>query len=708
MSSPARVHERVDRPPPTPPFTPVLVPATPSDSAGAAFRLAGYTGLILFFELAWIRYTSGYVRVFGFYQNFVLIATFLGMGVGLLRASSARRLKWLLPPAALALLVAVWYFSAARIAVPNDKNEYIWGIFGNGGATKSVPLIVVVAALFSLIALFFVPLGALAGEQFRKLPPLRAYAADIAGSLAGILAFGVLSALREPPIVWLAVGFAALVLSSIRDRWFVLAVGAAAAAVLMVASWTSRVKPEFWSPYYRINLLRRDDGGVTLMVNGSLHQIMLPLDSAHAAIPGSYVNAVLPAYVRPYRYAARLDTALVVSAGTGNDLALLLQNGAKYIDAVEIDPAIADIGAAGHPKQPYSDPRVHRHINDARAFLRTTPHHYNVIVFGTLDSQTLLSGMSSVRLDNYVYTVESFKSARSRLAPDGTLIAYHMSANASIGAKLYQMIGEAFGEPPGVFFENDYLFDLTFVAGHGARDVPAARPAVMRDLTQQTERPHDDWPYLYLTGRTIPAHYIGALVVLLVITGLFMGVGARQSLTGGKLDAAMFFMGAGFLLVETKSVTEMSLLFGSTWTVNLMVFAAILVMVLIANVVVQRREPTRTRPLFLALFLTLAIAYVIPASALLPLGTAAQWGAGALMVALPILFASLIFSTLLSRRGDAARALAYNLLGAILGGVLEYSAMALGIKAMYILAAVLYAAAGIYAMREEPVLKAAV
>jgi hypothetical protein len=687
------------------PFTPTFV-ATPADASGAAFRLATYTGLILFFELAWIRYTSGYVRVFGFYQNFVLIATFLGMGVGLLRAASAARLKWLLPPVAVALLGAVAAFSAARIAVPNDKSEFIWGIFGNAG-THSIPLIVVVAVLFSLLALFFVPLGALVGEQFRRLPPLRAYAADIAGSLAGILAFGALSALRQPPIVWLAIGFAALVAASIRDRRFVLVVGAAGAAVLALASWTNRMKPEFWSPYYRINLLRRDDGGFTLLVNGSLHQIMLPLDSVHAAVPNSYIQQVLRAYERPYHYAARLDTALVVGAGTGNDLAVLLKNGAEYIDAVEIDPVIADIGAAGHPKQPYSDPRVHRHVNDARAFLRTTQQHYNVIVFGTLDSQTLLSGMSSVRLDNYVYTVESFVSARARLKPDGTLIAYHMSANPAIGAKLYQMIGEAFGEPPGTFLQHDGLFNLTFVAGHGARDVPALNRAAFADLTQRTERPHDDWPYLYLTGRTIPAHYIAALVVLLAISALFMGVGARRSLSG-RWDAAMFFMGAGFLLVETKSVTEMSLLFGSTWTVNLMVFAAILVMVLIANLVVQRREPKRTAPLFVALFATLAIAYLIPASALLPLGTVAQWGAGALMVALPILFASLIFSTLLARRGDAARALAYNLLGAILGGVLEYSAMALGIKAMYIVAAVLYAAAAIYAVREEPILRAAV
>lgn len=696
-TAPARVEPRasIDRPAP-----PTLVEAPTPDTDRTALRLACYTGLILFFELAFIRYTSAYVRVFGFYQNFVLIATFLGMGVGLLRGGAAHRIKWLAPPATLFLFGAVAAFSVARIAVPNDPNEFLWGIFGDAGRTKSVPLIAVVAVLFTLIALFFVPLGALVGEQFRKLPPLRAYAADIAGSLAGILAFGVLSALRQPPVIWLAIGFGVYVLVSIRDRRFVVSLGVVGAVALGVAAWTSRVTPEFWSPYYRINLERRDAGGVALLVNGSLHQIMLPLDSTHAAAPG-YVHVVYPAYVRPYRYAARLDTALVVGAGTGNDLALLLQNGAKYVDAVEIDPTIADIGTAGHPKAPYSDPRVHRHINDARAFLRTTSRHYNVIIFGTLDSQTLLSGMSSVRLDNYVYTVESFRSARSRLAPDGTLIAYHRSANPAIGAKLYQMIGDAFGEPPGVFTEEDYLFNLTFVAGHGARDVPALNPTVLQQLSAPTERPHDDWPYLYLTGRTIPAHYIAALLTILVITGLFMGLGARRSLTGGRSDAAMFFMGAGFLLVETKSVTEMSLLFGSTWTVNLMVFAAILVMVLIANLVVQRRPPTRTAPLFAALFATLAIAYVVPASVLLPLGTTAQWVGGGLMVALPILFAALIFSTLLSRRADAGRALAYNLLGAILGGVLEYGAMALGVKAMYIVAAVLYAGAAVYAAREE-------
>jgi uncharacterized membrane protein (UPF0136 family) len=165
----------------------------------------------------------------------------------------------------------------------------------------------------------------------------------------------------------------------------------------------------------------------------------------------------------------------------------------------------------------------------------------------------------------------------------------------------------------------------------------------------------------------------------------------------------MFLLGAGFLLVETKSVTEMSLLFGSTWTVNLLVFTSILLMVLAANLFVQSRRPMRLGPLFAGLFASLATAYALPASSLLWLGTGGQWLLGGLMVALPIFFAALIFSTLLARSADPARALAYNLLGAIVGGVLEYSSMAVGIKALYLLAAAIYLGTLFFARRRLPV-----
>lgn len=668
-----------------------------SESRTSALHLACYSGLILFFELAFIRYTSAYVRVFGFYLNFVLIATFLGMGVGLLRAHAASTLKWIAPATMLMLSGAVGYFSASRIAVPNDKNEFLWGIFLEASSSgQRIPMVLAVTTLFALSALFFVPLGALMGTEFRKLPPLRAYTVDIVGSLCGIALFAALSATRQSPIIWFASGSTIWVIASRSDWRYSLTLVLSGLAMVTIATWTEGTRPEYWSPYYRINVTKVDVG-LRIAVNGSLHQFALDLDSARV-MQNQDLSVTRRAYLRPYAYAARLDTVLVLGSGSGNDVALLLQRGAKYIDAVEIDPTIAQIGTTAHPQRPYSDPRVHLHVTDARAFLRRTSQRYDVIVFGTLDSQTLLSGMSSVRLDNYVYTVEALQSARERLKADGTLVMYHMSSVKYIAAKIYQMLGQSFGAPPRVFYENAYLFNYTFVAGYGARG--AQLPANAPWLTQKVTLPHDDWPYLYLSSPVIPAHYIAALVGVLVVTLLMLGIGASDVLRRG-FDGTMFFMGTGFLLVETKSVTEMSLLFGSTWSVNLLVFTSILIMVLCANLLVERRRPRGLSWLFGGLLGTLVLAYLIPASRLLGLPIGAQWVAGGMMVALPIFFAALIFSTLLSRRADATQALAYNLLGAIVGGVLEYSAMTFGIKALYAIALITYVAAFALSRREK-------
>ena len=267
-----------------------------------------------------------------------------------------------------------------------------------------------------------------------------------------------------------------------------------------------------------------------------------------------------------------------------------------------------------------------------------------------------------------------------------------MSPQPYIGAKIFQMVTQAFGREPGVSFGNRNLFNLILVAGDGAARVPSMDPALLADLRAPYDAAHDDWPYLYLRTRTIPTHYFVALGSVLVIAALFVGFGAGDAVRRG-VDGAMFFMGAGFLLVETKSVTEMSLLFGSTWRVNILVFASILLVVLVANVLIIKRPPGGTRPLFAGLFASLAAAYLLPASRLLFLSPAGRWIAGGVMVALPIFFAALTFSTLFKQRADASRALAYNLLGAIAGGVLEYSSMAVGIKGLYVIAAALYAAA---------------
>ena len=89
------------------------------------------------------------------------------------------------------------------------------------------------------------------------------------------------------------------------------------------------------------------------------------------------------------------------------------------MDAIEIDPAILATEQARHPEKPYSDARVHAMLNDARSSLRTTNNRYDMIVYGLLDSHTLLSQAASVRLDSFVYTVEGLREARARLKAGG-------------------------------------------------------------------------------------------------------------------------------------------------------------------------------------------------------------------------------------------------------------------------------------------------
>jgi spermidine synthase len=101
------------------------------------------------------------------------------------------------------------------------------------------------------------------------------------------------------------------------------------------------------------------------------------------------------------------------------------------VDCVEIDPQLYAVGQRFHPEQPYSDPRVRMVVNDARAFFKRATGPYDLIWFGWLDAQALGSSYNNMRLDHYVYTVESFREARKLLAPDG-LIVVDFPAPASV------------------------------------------------------------------------------------------------------------------------------------------------------------------------------------------------------------------------------------------------------------------------------------
>src|SRR5262249_32794546 len=148
--------------------------------------------------------------------------------------------------------------------------------------------------------------------------------------------------------------------------------------------------------------------GFEVQVNQDSHQQALDLSGRFDRVADLATRRRI--YDEPYRFGVNGDV-LIVGAGTGNDVAAALRAGARSVDAVELDPVILEIGAA-HPEAPYRDARVRTVNSDARGYLRRTDRRYDKIVLGYLDSHSLFSAMSSVRLDNFVYTKEFFRELR--------------------------------------------------------------------------------------------------------------------------------------------------------------------------------------------------------------------------------------------------------------------------------------------------------
>jgi hypothetical protein len=175
-------------------------------------------------------------------------------------------------------------------------------------------------------------------------------------------------------------------------------------------------------------------------------------------------------------------------------------------------------------------------------------------------------------------------------------------------------------------------------------------------------------------------------------------IGARLVFGGalfqaGAFDLPLFLMGAAFLLIETRGVVNLSLLFGSTWIVNACVFAGILIMAFLANLWVARLQPQRLDVYFVLLFASVLLICFVPPRDLLELPLWGRGAIGGLVNALPILFAGVIFSTLFSRSANPAMSLGSNLLGAMVGGCIEYLSMFVGLRAVALVALAIYIAA---------------
>jgi hypothetical protein len=656
-----------------------------------------------------------YIRLLAYFSNFILLAAFLGIGVGCLLASiRARLFNWF--PLVLFALVAIVYFFRLEVAVQSSGD-----IFFSSGTPQKVVTVestYLLPVLFVIVAALFAALAQRMAAEMSALPPLAAYTINILGSLAGVIAFAVLSWREAPPQYWFSLMLLASgpllvepeTASSRRPMQRLaqgLAIALLAASVLFVEQLS---RDTVWSPYYKITV-QKHDAETIVEVNNIFHQSMAPVDQKEYFYQWPYMT-----------FGNTFGDVLILGAGSGTDVAAALKHGVRHVDAVEIDPVIIRLGKRWHPDRPYYDPRVTVINDDARHFLRTSNKKYDLVVFALIDSLTLQSSFSGVRLESYMFTVESFQEVRDHLSDRGLLVIYNYFRERWLVDRLANTAAVAFHSAPYVHVHEERAYLGVLMAGprlqqlEAPPEIPAevlafgqshtASPAHLLARDESIEPATDDWPFLYMRDRRIPSHYSGVIVMILVfsIAAVF---GATRVAGGGAappaskaVAAEFFFLGAGFMLLETKAIIQFALLWGSTWVVASIAIASVLCMALAANFIVERVEIRRPLVVGAALVGLLMVNYA------LPIGRVAFESRsvesvfyGALMFS-PILCAGLLFGSAIKDSTSVARDYGTNLLGAMAGGVAEYLSLVTGFRALLFVIAGCYIVA-VFARRAE-------
>jgi spermidine synthase len=702
--------------------------------ANAAIFWISLLGLYL--ELLFIRWIGTEIRIFAYLQNTVLVVCFLGLGIGLFtakRSISLRRGLFSLSILAAVLAIpqtrSVFTRTSSLLSVLGEMNIWATGT-ADTTSVAVVGLVIGLGLTFAMMILVlepFIPVGRLLGRLLDEHPrPIVAYSINVAGSLAGIWLFVGLSRLSQPPTMWFVV-LVLLVLPFLLARrpldWLALGLLGCVPPLVLLAQKSSQSIETVWSPYQKLELVEFGPAGVPVaptaryhvFVNNSGYQLILDLSASGAgATPTDSAPTVsLSTYDIPALLHPDPGQVLVVGSGTGNDVAGLLRSGARHVTAVDIDPVILAFGRKYHPERPYDSDRVQTVTTDARSFFARTEDRYDVIAFGFLDSHTTTS-LTNARLDHYVYTQESFEHVRTLLREGGILCVTFLPQRPFIADRMAVQLREVFGEEPLVYsfpFDAHGSAGVMFIAGdlETARERIASVPELERlnrlDRAAPVELPYvtppatDDWPYLYLDHPRIPLLFVmlaGLLALLVLYAGRTLDLPVTMNPRMWDRESwHFFFLGAAFLLLEVQNISKASVVLGNTWLVNAVIITGVLAMILIANAAVIRWPAIPLAPVFGVLIGTVLALYFLDLARFAFLPFAAKAFIVGALTTLPMLFSGVAFARAFAVAGRKDFALGANLLGALIGAVLESMSFLFGIKALLLAVAVFYVAAAI-------------
>ncbi len=664
--------------------------------------------LSLFLELSIIRIHSSYIHFFSFLKNISLISCFLGLGIGYaLKNHKLVSLNYIFPLLFLQI-VMIYFLSDTPVssALFNPIQERM--TMGQDTANTVIHLILIyffLIFIFIFNALCFVPLGHLISRLMKNVENLKAYSFNLVGSIVGILLFIFFSFIQTPPLVWIIFSFIIfLYLVKFNLKGYYLSIFSVLCLTIILSLNIKNKNSTIYSPYQNITIehLTTPLNPVIIKTSHFFYQAVLNLSDeiSHMTdkigfgnIMGEHVDIIHERefYELPYLISNnKPNKILIVGSGSGNDVAAANRQKISNIHAVEIDPVIVEIGRDLHPEKPYENENVNIIIDDARSFINNVNYEYDLIVYGLLDSQMNLSSKGGIRLDSYVYTLEAFKEAKNKLSDDGFIAISFFAQSPEIAFKIYSMLSETFLNDPIVLkseINSRYVFVISKNINYPFKTQNLNFFKISNEFNNtnlEVDLSSDNWPFLYMAKKVYPISYL--IIVLILSMSSIIFLKKFTHIGKNNFSYTCFFLGAGFMLIETKCITEFAKIYGSTWLVNAIVISSILLMAFLANYLVIKKIKINFKINYLLILISISIGYYF----FTYIDTKLNIIFYPIILTLPILFSGIAFSRELLKIDSTSQALFANILGAMVGGFLEYNSMYFGFSFLYILAGFLY------------------
>lgn len=668
------------------------------------------------------------IRIFAYLSNYVLLAVFIGSGIGMLWPHKISIL-WTSTVMTIIMFgltidfiihlpgIEFQVFKGTTELLSPLSDSYIWLQTGSFSLPKVVIGIILTIFLFFLLSLMFLPPGKYLGDSLNKIQrPLIGYSINILASLLGVWCFYILSLLGISPYVGLVIGqgFLIFLLQTNRERLVGVVILCILSALLYNQSRNIQKSDDktIWSPYQKLTLsnigtppisYRPEGWGV--YVNNTGYMGLFDLSSRALQEKATEIKRFFSSdtsealfsnhYQLPYIFNPTSVNVLIIGGGGGNDAAAAIRANIKKIDVVEIDPAIIALGKVYHPEHPYSSPFVSTYISDGRNYLETTRKTYDLIVMGLADSHTVGSSFTNVQLDNYLYTKEALIKAKEKLNKDGLLFITFEVQKPWIGQHLFKTLRLAFGYDPVVF---EVRSDGIYGWGGSMFAIGKQADTIVKILEKNAELHHfvqkhaldysgndvnvltDNWPYIYLNKPSVPILHIILSVLFLGIVYLLI----RTFTNLERVEPNFFFMGVGFVLLEFQNISKASLLIGNTWVTNVLIISGVLLFVLIGNVMIGKKTISLRQGLS-GLFFFLVLQLIFPLSWFSKFPYVFKISGALIFLTIPHIFSSVVFAGLYQSQKNKATAMGSNLIGSAVGGFLEMLAYQWGMTSLILL-----------------------